>query len=239
MGSPLFGPSFRTKSSRAPWPDRVRSCADYLSSPGGCSWPDCEFAAAPGSCPSVYGPGRPRAAFSVNQEFTLSGQELRSHRLKIDTRFRLAADVRLRPVECRRLPRAVVESFRGGRPGYFEKGRSPNASSKSDFGVSVHSAVSTYEPGAIPSERLHPKGANSRIRPTAVRRSRDLSARQPPFAGTRRGMAHWNLRQSEAWQHPREPQVSHRRGRARNVRHLCHAADDRTFQHARRRPATA
>ena len=33
---------------------------------------DCEFAAAPGSCPSAYGPGRPRAAFSVNQEFTLS-----------------------------------------------------------------------------------------------------------------------------------------------------------------------
>ena len=42
--------------------------------------------------------------------------------------------------------------------------------------------MSTYEPGAIPSERLQPKGANSRIRPTAVRRSRDLSARQPPFA---------------------------------------------------------
>ena len=162
-----------------------------------------------------------------------------SHLFKTNVGFRLAADVRLRPVECRRLPRAVVESFRGGRPVYFENGRSPNASSKSDFGDGVHSAVSTYEPGAIPSERLHPKGANSRIRPTAVRRSRDLSARQPPFAGTRRGMSHWNLRQSEAWQHPREPQVSHRRGRARNVRHLCHAADDRTFQHARRRPATA
>ena len=49
-------------------------------------------------------------------------------------------------------------------------GRSPNSSSKSEFGDSGHSRVATDDRDKIATERPHPNIANSRCRPEAVTR---------------------------------------------------------------------
>src|ERR1019366_9372423 len=73
---------------------------------------DCEFASAPGSCLSMSGPGRSRAAVSEAREFTLPARSCRSRspaEWQEQTWNRLGAAVRLWPPERRRGPRADVE----------------------------------------------------------------------------------------------------------------------------------